>query len=352
MNRTRAGVVLSLVGLMIAPAAVGEPTLKVGDAAPPLAVGTWLKGGPVKALEPGTVYVIECWATWCGPCIGAMPHVTRLQAKYRDQKVVVIGANVWERDPAGAEPFVKKMGDRMGYAVASDDVSGGQREGKMARTWLKAAGRTGIPCSFLVDRTGRVAWIGHPMMMERPLALLAADKFDLAAEAKFTEKLDALSADYGAAFKAGETDKALGLLEQLAAMNPTMAEQYQTTKVSLLVQKRDYAGAEALARALAEKAGAGEENPLASLAAGLLGAPDGAGVDRGLAIKLATRAYDAAGENGWQYAGLLARAYAADHQFDKAAEMQAKLVERAPERMRAQLRATLAEYKQKAGEKR
>ena len=40
------------------------PTLKVGDPAPPLAVSRWLKGEPLKRLEPSRTYVVEFWATW------------------------------------------------------------------------------------------------------------------------------------------------------------------------------------------------------------------------------------------------------------------------------------------------
>ena len=60
---------------------VEQPTLKVGDKAPPLGKGQWVKGEPVKEFESGKVYVIENWATWCGPCIAAIPHVTEIQKK-------------------------------------------------------------------------------------------------------------------------------------------------------------------------------------------------------------------------------------------------------------------------------
>src|SRR4051812_31324782 len=73
-------------------------TLKPGDPAPPLRVSKWLKGGPIPKLEKGKVYVMEFWATWCGPCVAGMPHVTKLQKKYADRGVVVIGMNVGEHD--------------------------------------------------------------------------------------------------------------------------------------------------------------------------------------------------------------------------------------------------------------
>jgi thiol-disulfide isomerase/thioredoxin len=144
-------------------------TLKVGDPAPPLVADKWVKGKPVQKLEKGKVYVLEFWATWCGPCIAAIPHVTELQKKYADQGLTVIGMNIWENDVAAVEPFVKKMGDKMDYAVATDVVPQGERRGKMAQTWMAAAGRNGIPCSFIVDRDGKIAWIGHPMAMDEPL---------------------------------------------------------------------------------------------------------------------------------------------------------------------------------------
>jgi hypothetical protein len=66
------------------------------------------------------------------------------------------------------EPFVRKMGERMTYRVAFDDKRTEPR-GAMARTWMEAAGRKGIPAAFLVDKNGRLAWIGHPMAINQEL---------------------------------------------------------------------------------------------------------------------------------------------------------------------------------------
>ena len=136
--------------------------LGVGDPAPPLSVSKWLKGEPVLVFATGKVHVLEFWASWCGPCRMVVPHLSALQKKYPD--VVFIGVNVWERNPTQGEAFAKEQGDRMDYRVALDDLSAGPQQGKMATDWLKAAGRDGIPCAFVVDGKGRIAWIGHPMM--------------------------------------------------------------------------------------------------------------------------------------------------------------------------------------------
>jgi thiol-disulfide isomerase/thioredoxin len=141
-------------------------TLKVGDAAPALQQGKYVQGEPVTSFEPGKVYVVEFWATWCGPCIRAIPHINDLQKKYEGQ-VIVIGQNVWEQDESKVKPFIQRMGDKMTYRVALDTQAGG--EGAMARTWMQAAGQNGIPASFIIGGDGKIAWIGHPMQMDAPL---------------------------------------------------------------------------------------------------------------------------------------------------------------------------------------
>lgn len=134
-------------------------TLKVGDPAPPLAQGKYVQGEPVAAFEKGKVYVVEFWATWCGPCRTVIPHVNALQEKYKDKGLVVIGQNVWQRGEnveGDVAEFVKQMGSNMTYRVALD------RDDAMSGIWMKAAGRGGIPSAFVVDREGKIAWIGHP----------------------------------------------------------------------------------------------------------------------------------------------------------------------------------------------
>ena len=322
-------------------------TLKAGDPAPPWRVGQWLKGEPVTALKPGKVYVIECWASWCSTCVAAMPHLTKLQARYKDRGVVVIGLNVLERDPAAAEPFVRKMGERMGYASVADDLTGGP-PGKMVQTWLHAAGRKGLPWSFLVDRTGRIAWMGFPSMIDRPLIALAEDRFDAADQAKFEADLDALFAEYAAASRAKDDEAALRVLDRLSALNPWMAPQYAATRISVLLRKGDYAAANAQGRALVGEQGGDDPTLRATVASILLNADDATKVDAAVVVALARHAYDAHDREGWQYAALLARAYAANREFDHAVEVQTRALAGAPEGYREREENKLAEYKKGA----
>lgn len=133
--------------------------LTIGSPAPKLPVAEWVKGAPI-ALGDGKVHVVEFWATWCGPCKTSIPHLTELAKKY-EGKADFTGVSVWERgeDIAGkVKGFVTTMGAQMDYHVARDD-----EKGTIADTWMKAANQNGIPTAFVVDKTGTVVWIGHPM---------------------------------------------------------------------------------------------------------------------------------------------------------------------------------------------
>ncbi|HLQ43732.1 MAG TPA: TlpA disulfide reductase family protein, partial [Planctomycetaceae bacterium] len=160
------------------------PALTVGSEAPPLKVSRFLKGEPVTSFEPGKVYVVEFWATWCGPCVAAMPHVTALQKQYPD--VTFIGVNVLEDDDAPAENFLREKGDAIGYRIARDDIAPGAsaEDGAMSQTWLKASESPGIPAAFVVDGQGHIASISHPMELDESLPQIIAGTWDYAAAAK------------------------------------------------------------------------------------------------------------------------------------------------------------------------
>ena len=100
----------------LASAATGaenEITLKMGDPAPKLQVSKWVQGEGVQAFEKDKAYIVEFWATWCGPCRDSIPHLNAIHNQFKDKGLVVIGQNVWEDDIAAVEPFVKKMGDKI-----------------------------------------------------------------------------------------------------------------------------------------------------------------------------------------------------------------------------------------------
>jgi thiol-disulfide isomerase/thioredoxin len=162
-----------------------KPTFKIGDPAPAIAPLSWIQGTPVTQFEPGRVYVVEFWATWCPPCIKAIPHLSALQKKYPD-KLTVIGVNVeallgHEPKVGAVENFMKKSGKDMTYTVAMDDPA----KKTMSDAWITASGSLGIPTACIVDSQGKLAWVGYPDLVQsyafdQALADTLAGKIDLA----------------------------------------------------------------------------------------------------------------------------------------------------------------------------
>lgn len=167
------------VVLILATAVRAEGPLAIGDSAPKISVKEFIKGDAVKQFEKGKTYVVEFWATWCPPCRESIPHLTKLQKEHKD--VVFIGVSISEQDFDKVKPFVEKMGDKMDYRVAIDSVPAGKGadEGAMNKTWMNAAEQDGIPSAFIVNGDGKIAWIGHPMEMDKPLKEIVAGKWDI-----------------------------------------------------------------------------------------------------------------------------------------------------------------------------
>ncbi len=209
------------VAALVASSAIAaeESVLMPGSKAPALTVSKWVKGNKVEKYNPDQVYVVEFWATWCGPCKTSIPHLTKLQKEYGD-KVKIIGVSVWENGediPGQVQKFVDGYAEKMDYTVAIDMYTDptDRNSGIMSQTWMNGAKRQGIPSSFVL-KGDQVMWIGHPMQMDDALKAVVEGKFDLEASKKeyaiyvenilAEEKMQARMAALQTAFAAGKAD--------------------------------------------------------------------------------------------------------------------------------------------------
>ena len=196
-------------------------SLTIGDPAPALAPHKWVKGTPIDKLQKGQLYVVEFWATWCGPCKAAIPHLTEIAKEFKGQ-VEVIGIDVWETNSAKepylpkVEAFVKSQGAQMDYHVAADAP-----DGRLAKSWLTAFGEAGIPTSFVVDKEGKIAWIGHdPKELQTVLQSVVGGKFDVAAARAKRESDKKPWVELQAAFGKRDFPAALAILKSAIEKYP------------------------------------------------------------------------------------------------------------------------------------
>lgn len=79
--------------------------------------------GRVHSLSDyrGKVVVLDFWATWCGPCIRAMPGLQKIHQQYLDRGVVVFGINTWEE--SNSVEFMKRSGYNYALLLKGEEAA-------------------------------------------------------------------------------------------------------------------------------------------------------------------------------------------------------------------------------------
>lgn len=151
---------------------------EVGDLAPELKIAEWIKGKPIDSLKKGTIYVIDFWAPYCKGCIDAMPLHSKLAKKYKED-VVFIGVYVYPHKSFSLERtkvFIDSLGKKVRYSLAA------QEDRTMEVEWLEAFDEARMPNTFIVNKEGKVAWIGYPTEVGRVLRKITTESWDIEAE--------------------------------------------------------------------------------------------------------------------------------------------------------------------------
>ncbi|WP_082482588.1 TlpA disulfide reductase family protein [Methylobacterium sp. Leaf123] len=216
--------------------------LLVGGAAPAIEIETFLKGEPITVFTPGKVHVVEFWATWCGPCKASIPHLTELQKRY--EAVPFIGVAVGWTDLEEVRAFVDEQGAAIGYRIAVDRAPAeGTQRTWMRAAWCDASYQPGVPAAFIVNGAGRIAWIGHPLEIDEPLAAVVEGRWDLPAEAEAhrrqivqdkVREARALERAVKACFEAGDREGAIRAYDVAFAAEPALERTHGFGKLKQL----------------------------------------------------------------------------------------------------------------------
>jgi thiol-disulfide isomerase/thioredoxin len=333
-----------------------ETKLSVGDKAPKIEHVTWHQG-KVEGFQPGHVYILDFWAPWCGPCIAAMPHMNEISAKYKDKNVHVVGLSIWPRPnmtPVADFLANRKANDQgLNYIIGEDNS-----DGHIAKTFMQAAGQNGIPTVMIINQTGHIVWIGHPMGgMDDVLEKVVSGNFDVETarrefKAKQEEeaKINAINNKLRGAYMAQDWETVLSLFDEIMAINPKQYSGVMISQYLILVNEvKDGARAKAVADKIMASDLAKDAQAMNSLA-WMIVSPDNGMEKDARDLDLATKAIDIAVRlTEGKSADVLdtqARVFYWKGDYKKAVEVQTKAIELAEdEQMKAMLAETLDEYK-------
>ena len=312
-----------------APAAPAAPTtlaLSIGSKAPIPEISDFVRGEKPTFFEPGKVYVIEFWATWCPPCRQSMPHLTKLAEDMKSKGVVIVGVS--DEKVETVRTFLEKdeWKQKARYTLATDP------DRSTHKAYMEASGQGGIPTAFIV-KEGVVQWIGHPMEMDAPLAKIVDGTWDPKTakqtfEDAVAEEMKAMGRqnDMTKAIDSKDWDKAVALIDaEIAASTGEEAMQSKVQKAQILLVAGRSEAAYALCAELIK-----EDPALRNfVATSVLRIPDVADRRVDLAITWLTDVTSAAGPANPQVLAELAYAWSLKGDFTKATDFMRRAIDAA-----------------------
>lgn len=132
-----------------------------GKPMPALDLTGWINGQVKPQDMKGKVVIVDFYATWCGPCMAAIPHNNELLKKYKDKGLLIVGVCTNSRGQEKMPQTVKDKG--IEYPTARDPQL------KSQKAWAVHY----YPTYAIVDRKGIVRVIGlQPPNVEKVITKL------------------------------------------------------------------------------------------------------------------------------------------------------------------------------------
>jgi thiol-disulfide isomerase/thioredoxin len=109
--------------------------------------------------QKGKVVLIDCWATWCAPCVKKFPHLVELHKKYNEKGLICVSLSLDKLGPDDSykrENVLKFLKEK--EATFPNFIVAEPKKDEEAL--IKLLGDySAIPYMVMFDRTGRRAWV-------------------------------------------------------------------------------------------------------------------------------------------------------------------------------------------------
>ena len=169
-----------------------QSNIKVGEKAPAIIITDWIANIPKDKKLTNKNIVLEFWATWCGPCIAAVPHMDSLQEKFKKSGIYFI--SITDEPKQKVENLLKRI--PFTSIVVSD-----QSKNTQVQFGDGKEGIPSIPLTVLINKKGIVSWIGYPLLLTESILkdfmdgkiILSSIDADIVASGEQNNKEDSLA---------------------------------------------------------------------------------------------------------------------------------------------------------------
>jgi tetratricopeptide (TPR) repeat protein len=332
-----------LIGLVFVAAFEGHAfhtrtaVLHIGDPVPPLAASKWFVGEPVTKFETGMVHVVAFWSTWSQPSRDLAPRLNDMEKKYQG-KAKVLAVSVFEKQLDENERY-KAIAQSIRETGLKCHVTADTSAGVMGRSWLWAADETTPPVVFVVERDGKIGWIGLPdktfeTIVEQAVAGTLDRKAMQQARASqrgLREKEDEALKQMNDLWREKKYEQALASLDKFISEKPGYRQGLVQFRYNLLLDA-DEAAAYRYAKELSQGDYKSDANNLAGMALSICQTPNLKNPDYALALALARQACELSDPNKARHLLTLAEVYLKTNDHDHAL----KAIEQAKDSARSQ----------------
>jgi thiol-disulfide isomerase/thioredoxin len=147
---------LILVLLFFVQIALCQSNIKLNQKAPQITISDWVLNVPKDKNLNNKFIVLEFWATWCGPCIKAVPHLNEIQERTKHKDLYFISIT---------DESVEKINRISKRIIFNSIVVSDQSKKTHINFGNGIDGLEVYPFTVLIDNKGIIKWIGSPVSL-------------------------------------------------------------------------------------------------------------------------------------------------------------------------------------------